>query len=692
MSKRKTKSNRDQPPTTQASQPALVPGQSRPTSAEGRESFGAWKHLLCSIWLASITFAAYSNCYQGIAIFDDDTFIRNSSDFRETFPPNLLAPAISRPFVRWTLWWNNRISGYDLWSYHLVNVLVHLIAAFMLFEIVRRLCSLKLPSTFRPQAIWSWLLPVGIASVWTVHPLNTQAVTYVIQRCESMMGMFFLLTLFCLIASVQSTRRQNLWLVIGIVCAYLGMGCKQVMVAICGVAFLLDYVFLEASVRKIFRERWWFYVGLTAVGIYGLYDALLPLVKTVSPAQVAQVGPSDAPQADRSLLEKDATISAGFHFKGFTKWEYLRTQFEVIPFYVRLAIWPDPLCLDYRWLVADNPLVYLSYGGLLAVIFGLGSCLAFRRSPIGFLILSFFFILAPTSSIMPINDMALEHRMYLPLICVVSLLSVGAVPLSRLTTPRCPDLSFAMVVIAWTIVLGYLTYQRNFDYHSEINLWKSVVEARPNNDRGWRNLGHYYNVAQRPEDSLASYQTALDLMNRTIPKPSEGEFADVMRNIGNAYKDLQKYDEAFRFIRESERLNPKDPITQQSLGRLYAITGKLEEAKVYFQTAEQLDPNDAEIQRDLGGLKMFLKNYEEAIAHFQRAIELQPRRVDLGKTLAGAYADLGQFQNALKECDKLLAWLPKSSPEEREIRDLRNRISQTILQLQIQQQQQQKQP
>jgi hypothetical protein len=161
--------------------------------------------------------------------------------------------------------------------------------------------------------------------LWVVHPLQTQSVTYVWQRCESLMGMFYLLTLYCVIRSDASARAR--WWSAGAVesCA-LGMASKEVMATAPVVVLLHDRVFLAGSWKELGRRRWGLYAGLA--GTWSILAALLL-------SGVAQEGVWRA-----SWLETRQSIPP---------WSYLLTQAGVITHYLRLAFWQDPLCLDYGY-------------------------------------------------------------------------------------------------------------------------------------------------------------------------------------------------------------------------------------------------------------------------------------------------------------------------------------------------------
>ena len=236
-------------------------------------------------------------------------------------------------------------------------------------------------------------LAFAIALVWLIHPLQTQSVTYVIQRCESMMGMFLFLCLYGVVRAAEA-RRAWPWYVLAVAACGLGMGCKEVMLT-----------------APPWRSCWigpsWPRPGGSCSGVAAcctrrcLPSALALLVMNLS------------------KMTGDGDVSAGFDSTVVTPVAYLRTQPAVILHYLRLAFWPRPLCLDYHWPVADSPLeIYPAAAAVIAML--VASVVAFRYWPgLGFLGLSFFVVLAPTSSIMPIADLAFEHRMYVPLAAVV---------------------------------------------------------------------------------------------------------------------------------------------------------------------------------------------------------------------------------------------------------------------------------
>src|SRR6266403_1569474 len=189
---------------------------------------------------------AYGNSFSGPFIYDDLTSIPENLHIRHLWPlwDTLQAPhttAEGRPLVCLTLALNYALGGLEVWGYHAVNLATHVFAAIVLFGIVRRtLDGPRLGGRFGPYASG---LAAAVALCWAVHPLQTESVTYIIQRTESMMGLFLLLSLYCVIRGHDSPRRSE-WYATAVVCCALGMGSKETMGIAPIIVLLYDRIFL----------------------------------------------------------------------------------------------------------------------------------------------------------------------------------------------------------------------------------------------------------------------------------------------------------------------------------------------------------------------------------------------------------------------------------------------------------------
>ena len=543
---------------------------------------------------------AYHNSFTGAFIFDDGPKILGNSSIRHLWPPSSIVGYSSRPVVQLSLALNYALGGLNPWGYHLFNIAIHILAALTLYGVVRRTClSVTLRPGWREAAPW---LAAAVAGIWVVHPLQTESVTYIIQRCESLMGLFILLLLYCVIRGTASPR-SSWWNAGAVVSCALAMGCKPVAVTAPVVVALYDRAFLATSWREISRRRAKLYAGLAATWL------LLPLL-------LAQ--------------GREWKDSAGFGFKEIAPLQYALTQPGVIAHYLRLAFWPHPLCLDYGWPPARTAMQV--WPGLIVVCALLAATIwAWRRKPaLGFLGAWFFMILAPTSSVIPIADPAFEHRMYLPLAAVV-VLAVSAV--YALLGRRSLVLFLALIV-----GLGFLTARRNEDYRSELSIWSDTVAKRPENVRAQYNLGNVLADAGRATEAIGHYQQAL----RFNP-----DYAEAHNNLGNALQKLGRQSEAIEHYERSLQIDPRNAEAHNNLGNFFLQEGKVSDAIGHYQQALRIKPDYAEAHVDLGNALFRMGKAPEAIAEYEQALRLKPHLAEAHNNLGGPLMQLGRVQDAI---------------------------------------------
>jgi tetratricopeptide (TPR) repeat protein len=325
--------------------------------------------------------------------------------------------------------------------------------------------------------------------------------------------LFYLLTLYCVIRSNDASR-GNLWKIGAVVSCALGMACKPVMVTAPLVILLYDRAFLVKSWREAMQRRAWLYAGLAATWL------LLPSLLANAPSEWKW--------------------SAGFEYKDILPFQYARMQSVAVLHYLRLAFWPRPLCLDYGWQY-DGPEVRRA-GDALPELIAVGALLvgtvwAWRRKPaLGFLGAWFFIILAPTSSFIPIADPIVEHRMYLPLAGVVTMVVVGPFVLGKRLLSQSQDRVLGWVAGGSVVVLlANLTIQRNRDYLSQITIWQDTVVKCPQNSRAHSNLAKALLDAGRLPEAIGHLEQAVRI------KP---DYAEAQYNLGLALSQVGKVQDA----------------------------------------------------------------------------------------------------------------------------------------------------
>jgi hypothetical protein len=546
-----------------------------PVAATNADPKGAWRVPAAIITVAGALF--YANSFKGVFVFDDKMFISENPAIQHLWPPwqALLAPAnVNRPLIGLSDAINYSISGLSPWSYHALNLVIHIVAALALYGIVRRtLLTERLNDRFGKR---SNILGLIVALIWLAHPLQTQSVTYVIQRCESMMGMFYLVCLYCSIRSHDSKRRP-LWYAAAIAACAGGMLSKQVMVTAPLIVLLYDVVFSTQSPKQAIRARWPLYVGLA--GTWAVLAA--------------------------TIIAAPVNATAGFAVKTVSSWDYFKTELGVIVYYLRLSIWPNPLCLDYLgWHVAKTIREVAPYAIILG---GLGIATVWallRRRPEGFLGAWFFLILSLTSSVMPFSDLVFEHRMYLPLAAVVAFVVLGfyalagrvmdtfhvAMPNRRIAANSA--LAMAAIVV---VALGIATVRRNSDYRSEVVMWSDIVRQRPDNPRGQYNLGTAFYTDGRLLEAKEHLQDAIAL------DPGE---AKSHYNLGGVLSDLGQTNDAANEFASAVRLKPDYAEAYLRLGFELEKAGRIPDAKEQYRLALHLRPDwTGKVSAHLAGLK-----------------------------------------------------------------------------------------
>ena len=346
--------------------------------------------------LVAVGALVYWNGLSGPFTFDDGPAVVFNDQIRRLWPlSDVLSPMrpdqpiAGRPIVSLSFAINYALGGLSPRGYHLGNIAVHVLCGVLLFASVRRtLVAPRLAPRFAEGTATNVAF-VG-ALIWMVHPLQTETVDYVSARTESMMSLFYLLTMYASIRA-HGSRRSAIWLVLSVLCCAMGMGCKEAMATAPLMVLLYDRTFVFASLKEALRDRGLFYLGLAATWL-GL-------------AALLWFGP------------RAATI--GFSTT-VTPWTYLLNQSVLIARYLRLAFWPRLLVFDYG---TPQPLTLVQAAPSGAVIVGLllmtAAALVWRPA-IGFLGAWFFVILAPSSSFIPIaTEAGAERRMYLPLAAVV---------------------------------------------------------------------------------------------------------------------------------------------------------------------------------------------------------------------------------------------------------------------------------
>ncbi len=657
---------------------------------------------LCLMILIAAVGLTYAGSLGGAFLFDDVFHIVENERIRHLWPPwDLLS--VERPVVEVSLAINYAISDLAPWSYHAFNLIVHALAGLTLFGIARQTLKRwgheatepRSHTVFDRRATWT---AFAIALLFLIHPLQTQSVTYVIQRGESLMGLFFLLTLYAFIRGLDS-RRKARWFIASMVCCTLGMATKAVMVTAPIVVLLYDWVFVhrrgseeivsslraanDPSVSRLgkggglpaaspstaptsrdsnprtsslrgFVPSWlrrlvapWlrgFVVSWLRRSVDPSYRATLwhrswwhaGLLATWGVLWLCGIAPE-------VLGRSDGVSHVGFSYAGLTSLDYALTQPGVIVKYLQLSIWPTSLCLDYDWMAATTWQRIVPPVVVIAILLGVTIRELRRRHWIGFAGAWFFVILSPTSSVVPIKDLMFEHRMYLPLAAVIAVIVVGLREVLSALCNRARLRARTQGVVATILLLNAAvplalgTIRRNRDYATAETMWRDVVAKRPHNARAYVAVGNALAADGKLEESLEITREAVALA------PA---FADGQAALGLALARLGRMDEAIAAYQEAVRLNPAHSRAWYNYANALDRQGRLDDAVEAYQSSIATYSGFADAHCNLGSALVRQGRLEEAVAALQETLRLDPNHVKGHNNLGDAFFKLGRLREA----------------------------------------------
>jgi tetratricopeptide (TPR) repeat protein len=624
---------------------------------------------LVAIVLAIAIAAVYGRALDAPFLMDDTISIVDNPSITRLWPligtaenrgplnPEPDLPTSGRPIVNFSFALNYKFGGLSPTGYHVVNAVIHFASALLLWAVVRRtLLSPRFAGRFATDAGW---LALATSLLWALHPLQTEALIYSTQRTELLMAFFYLATVYCSIRywllfplppgegrgegvsrigpqpRVPSPKPgATLWPFLAVIACCCGMASKEVMVSAPVIVLLYDRTFVSGGFAEALRRSSKLYVGLFASWIL-----LLALN-------------AGAPRSG----------SAGFHFD-VPVYVWWLTQCKVILLYLKLVVWPAPLLVQYQRpyvTSAGDAWVYVVPILLLAI---LALELLRRNNPVGFLLTFIAAILAPTSVVPILTEMAAERRMYLPLAALSTLFVVGIYLLARRmfedspantnsTNSNTPRIGVLAVTASLAIAFAIASATRLTDYYDELQLWRQVAESEPQNFMAHYNLGLIYNEVGREPESLAELQASV-VANPNYPNSRSA--------LGFALINAGRLPEALESIQAALAIRSDYVPALNNLGIVLTRMGRPEEAIAPLQAALHLNPNHAPAHNNLGKAFLAVGQTPDAVKELSAAATLAPQDPDMLVDLATAVASAGQLPDAIALLNRALELRPNSA-------------------------------
>ena len=578
-----------------------------------------WLSLSVLIFSA-LVFLIYSKTLEGPFVFDDIPRITENFNIRinELNWHNIIQAAFgkhsakTRPLGNLTFALNYYFHQYGLKGYHIVNIIIHILTGVVLFFFLN--ATLTLPSVnskYHP----SYATAFFAALLWLVNPIQTQSVTYIVQRLNSLAALFYILSFWFYVKGrlLNHTEKKWIWFGGAALTWIFALGCKQ------NAATLPFFILLY---------EWYFFQDLSPKWFKSSLKYIIAVAVLIAVVAFLYLGPNPLAKINRLR---------DFSHGEFTLAEHALTETRVVVYYLSLIFFPHPsrLNLDYDFPLSHslfNPMTTLFSLILIIGLIALAFYLAKRERLISFCILWFFGNLVIESSIIPLG-IIFEHRNYLPsmMVCLVPVLLAD-----RFVRMAWLKIGLACVVI---VVFSFWTFQRNQVWQSEFALWSDVVKKSPNKARPNLNLGIILSKLGKTDAALTHLNKALLL---------DPEYAKTHFNLAVAMERQGKNVEAIKHYQEAIKIEPDYIEARNNLGLLLTKTGRIEAAFRQYHRILDVDPEYAQAHLNLGVALVEIGKYSQASRQFEQALTIDPDYADAHYNLAIVLEKQGKMKEAIE--------------------------------------------
>jgi tetratricopeptide (TPR) repeat protein len=575
-----------------------------------------------------LCFLIYSNTLKSPFVLDDSPNIQQNRHIRLTelalkdiVAAGFKSPSSNRPIANITFALNYYFHQYNLFGYHCTNIIIHILTGIFLFLFVKN--TMAAPSLRCRYERYKWI-PFVAAFLWLVHPLQTQSVTYIVQRMTSLAAMFYILSLLLYVKGRLAGRENKIcwpWFAGCIIAGILALGCKETTVARPGFILLYEwYFFQDLNILRL--KRYLPYV----IGVFIIFGLLGLWFLGSSP------------------LEK---ILSGYDQRDFTLTERLLTQPRVVIYYISLLAYPHPgrLNLDYDFTISRSfiapPTTLLCTGAVIGLII-FSFYIAKRQRLLSFCILWFFGNLAIESSFLPL-ELVFEHRLYLPSMFVSLVIVALAWRYIKQNWVR-----VTVFCIVAVLCCGW-TYERNKVWKDPFTLWSDCVAKSPEKARPHTGLGNALQEQDKLDEAISHFRRAIQI---------DSHYAEAHTNLGNLLQSQGKLDEAISYHRQALQGKPQYAAAHNNLGNALQLKGNLEEAVSHYRQALSIAPEFAKTHYTLYNLGCALRSQgkiDEAVSYLRQAILVDPSHApahyNLGRALEAqrkSYEAINHYRQALR--------------------------------------------
>lgn len=563
----------------------------------------------------------YSNTFQNSFHFDDFVFIVQNPELTNIFDVKTIWNEGSAPtrFVTYfTFALNYHFHRYDLFGYHLVNILVHIINAGLVYWLTILLIDVLIKrQQFAPDK--RQITAIVVAGIFLAHPIQTQAVTYLCQRFASLATLFYLLAVCLYLKARSADTRSRYWYYFSaFIAGITGMFTKQIVLTLPISIMFIEWIFFSKDIRnqKQPQTRWLFPVTI-------LLFLIIPAVYSFDVKTIVF-------REYESLSHDGDTLNSV---------SYFLTQARVIWTYINLLFMPIGQNLLYDYTASYSlfdPKVLAGFAGIGMLLFIALKCR--RNKPlITFGVLWFFTTLLVESSVIPIRHVIFEHRCYLPFLGFSLVIGFLLVEIIKDKYKMMAILSIILVTLAT------LTYKRNQVWTNDITLWTDVIKKSPNVIRPYTHLATAYLNKRNYDSALEVYTKAI------VIDPDQ---AESYNNRGNVYSALNQYGPALKDYIKALSIDPNLEKTYNNIGIIFNKKKDFKQALTYYDKALELNSENAGTYYNRANVYLQLNRLDKAVEDYSRSIELNPFQKKAYFYRSQIYASDEKFTNALDDAEK----------------------------------------
>lgn len=640
------------------------------------------KIILDLIFIAAIGILAYTNSLKVPFYFDDSRNIVSNKLVKDlSFTHDLWQDYPSRFIAFFTFALNYHINGLNVSGYHLVNLAIHILTAWMVYALILTIAESPKGSAWRLK-IFSWRLPLIVSLLFIAHPIQTEAVAYITQRMASLAALFYISTI---VFSGQSliSRRKSLKIIFyisSLVTLMLALSTKENAFSLPISLMLFNIVFFSNSLKskiKTLAPHFMTTASLFYIYIYALHN--------------------------QSVYTKNGVLPEATFGDPISNIDYLLTQSHIIIRYLMLLLVPVRQNLDYDPAIIHSP----DPGTLIAI--GFIICLITsawklrQKSPlIGFGILFFFIGLSIESTIVPIQEVMAEHRLYLPSVgFFITLIIIVFWAIDHFLYPRQSKILQTTTTIILLIILIFLTIKRNALWNDPVAFWEDAVSQSPLKGRASRNLSFAYLARGDVEKALTEAQRSynvrpnypsmrhLGFMYQAAGKSEQSirilEQALVYlpsdllarKYLITAYLDTNNISMAQKHIDQIKEHLPNDPASFELQGNLYTKIGKINLAKDEYEKGLSVDSYDILFYTNLSSIYINEAEFSKAYSLLQKGLTIDPANAKIYNNLAVYYYKQSDYLNAYQALQKALSIDPNNKDALENIRKLKTTMPRT---------------